>query len=72
MLKSNWLILLVTTALLIGSIVIGGVMVNDFYKKNMPTSCKDFEGHYIWLPKDVSDLFYCIVISNATAFSLQC
>lgn len=45
--------------LLVGSLIVGTIAVNDYYVKNMPSSCGEFLGKnsFIWLPKAVSDLF---------------
>jgi hypothetical protein len=44
--------------LLIGTVAVGTITVNELYKKVAPTTCEEFLSvGYIWLPKDVSNIF---------------
>jgi hypothetical protein len=55
----NGYLLIGIAALLIGSVMGGGIVLNELYKVIAPDTCEDFLrlSDYIWLPGSVSDLF---------------
>lgn len=58
------LLLILLAMLLVGSVVVGTIAVNEFYMDNFPKSCEEFVGRnsFIWLPEKVSDVFYGDII----------
>ena len=50
--------LLIVVFLLVGTIAVASIKVNEFYRKYAPTTCEEaLVIGYIWLPEDVSGLF---------------
>jgi hypothetical protein len=58
--EKHFYLFLVLAILLVGSVVVGTIAVNDYYRQHAPTSCDEFimRNSFIWLPEKVSDVFY--------------
>jgi hypothetical protein len=55
----NGYVFIALAALLIGSVVAGGIVLSEVYKEAAPDTCEEFRAMsgYIWLPQSVSDIF---------------